>query len=307
MRGPRVRADTDLGGKGLPPLPYTSHPERPVSFIPEENLVFQREVQWIDPLVRTPNPSYSDLAIVVRLTLRLRTASFWPMFTIIGGDGKEYGPATVEQLRAWITAGRANLDTQAKAAGSDEWRRLGDFAEFSSSAPQSLPPPIAPSSAARLASRWLRLGAWFIDNLFVFVCCLPGLLVVGFSVIFTLLTDRANAQEAMSPQNMLGWLLIAVGGFVVFVVQVWMLSTRGQTIGKRLLGVRIVGHVDEANPGFLRAVALRAVVPGLIGMIPGVGFIFSLVDVCFIFREDRRCVHDFIAQTKVIEVATTTA
>jgi uncharacterized RDD family membrane protein YckC len=122
-----------------------------------------------------------------------------------------------------------------------------------------------------------------------------------------LLTDRSSAQEAMAPQNMFGWLLIAAGGVVVFIVQVWMLSTRGQTIGKRLLGVRIVGHVDEANPGFLRAVALRAVVPGLIGMIPGVGFVFSLIDVCFIFREDRRCVHDFIAGTKVIEVAAATS
>lgn len=56
------------------------------------------------------------------------------MFTIIGGDGKEYGPATVEQIRDWIAAGRANLETKAKAAGSDEWRRLGDYVEFTTTA-----------------------------------------------------------------------------------------------------------------------------------------------------------------------------
>ena len=38
------------------------------------------------------------------------------MFTIIGGDGKEYGPVNTEQLRAWIAAGRANCS--AKAAKS---------------------------------------------------------------------------------------------------------------------------------------------------------------------------------------------
>lgn len=60
------------------------------------------------------------------------------MFTIIGGDGKEYGPATIDQIRAWLAGGRANLETQAKRAGEEEWRRLGDFPEFGD---QGAPPP----------------------------------------------------------------------------------------------------------------------------------------------------------------------
>jgi hypothetical protein len=72
------------------------------------------------------------------------------MFTILGGDGQEYGPATVSQIRGWIAAGRANLDTQAKAVGSDEWRRLGDYAEFAAAG--DLPPLIDPSPSANAAS-----------------------------------------------------------------------------------------------------------------------------------------------------------
>jgi uncharacterized membrane protein len=52
------------------------------------------------------------------------------MYTIIGGDGREYGPVPAEQIRAWIAAGRANLETQAKAAGTAEWKPLGEFADF---------------------------------------------------------------------------------------------------------------------------------------------------------------------------------
>jgi len=63
------------------------------------------------------------------------------MFTIIGGDGKEYGPVSAEQVRAWITGGRASLTTKAKAAGSEEWRTLGDFPEFTGAA--ATPPPPA--------------------------------------------------------------------------------------------------------------------------------------------------------------------
>jgi hypothetical protein len=72
------------------------------------------------------------------------------MFTILGGDGQEYGPVTVQQIRSWISAGRANLDTQAKAVGSDEWRRLGDYAEFAE--PGDVPPIITPSSSASTAA-----------------------------------------------------------------------------------------------------------------------------------------------------------
>jgi hypothetical protein len=67
------------------------------------------------------------------------------MFTIIGGDGKEYGPVTTEQVQAWIANGRANVETKAKKAGEEQWRRLGDFAEFngSSNSSAAVPPPAA--------------------------------------------------------------------------------------------------------------------------------------------------------------------
>jgi uncharacterized membrane protein len=55
------------------------------------------------------------------------------MYTIIGGDGKEYGPVSIEQVRAWIAGGRANLTTRVKAAGSDEWKAIADCPEITGS------------------------------------------------------------------------------------------------------------------------------------------------------------------------------
>jgi hypothetical protein len=57
------------------------------------------------------------------------------MYTIQGGDGKEYGPVTAAQVRSWIAGGRANLQTRAKAEGSDEWRTLADFPEVTAPGP----------------------------------------------------------------------------------------------------------------------------------------------------------------------------
>ena len=65
------------------------------------------------------------------------------MFTIIGGDGKEYGPVSVEQVRRWIAAGRANFETRARRVGEESWHPLRDFVEFSTDG-SAMPPPLAP-------------------------------------------------------------------------------------------------------------------------------------------------------------------
>jgi uncharacterized RDD family membrane protein YckC len=223
------------------------------------------------------------------------------MFTIIGGDGKEYGPVAVDQIREWIAAGRANLDTQAKAAGSDEWRRLGDYPEFSA-ARTDTPPPLVPVLPQNdLADRLFRLAAWLLDNLIAFLCCLPGILLIGVSVVTGLLMGHNELSGLDAGRLLLGIGLLAFGGLVLLVVQIWLLTTRGQTIGKRVVGIKIVRYDTGANPGFVSVVLLRWLVPGLIGAVPYLGFVFAVVDCCFIFRADRRCIHDLIAGTKVVK------
>lgn len=229
------------------------------------------------------------------------------MFTIIGGDGREYGPVSADQVKAWIAAGRANLDTKAKAVGSDEWRRLGDYAEFMPGEP--LPPAtaapiaeVAAPAAAPLAERSTRLAANFIDNAIAAVACIPGGLLIGFAAVQALLSGRTpTADEISVPQLLLGLALLALAGIGLAIVQIWMLVQRGQTLGKRMLDIRIVRFSDQTNPGFVSVVLLRAVVPGLIGALPYVGMVFTLVDICFIFRSDRRCLHDHLAGTKVVK------
>jgi len=53
------------------------------------------------------------------------------MFTILGSDGKEYGPVTAGKLHEWIAGGRANLQTKARRYDETIWKTLGDFPEFS--------------------------------------------------------------------------------------------------------------------------------------------------------------------------------
>ena len=92
-------------------------------------------------------------------------------------------------------------------------------------------------------------------------------------------------------------LLGTAGTLALLVTQIYLLSTTGQTIGKRLLGIRIVLKDSLKNGGFVVNVLKRGLVNGLLSLIPG----YFLVDSLFIFREDRRCIHDLIAATCVIK------
>lgn len=238
------------------------------------------------------------------------------MFTILGADGKEYGPVTAAKIAEWIAGGRANLQTQARRAGETEWRTLADFVEFN---PAATPPPVpvaapvptpaapAPQIApdADLADRGIRLGAFVIDYILSVLATLPGLLILG-PTFLSIFVSAASGQEPdfsalQAGSLMSGLLVLALGSLILLVIQIVLLSTRGQTIGKRILGIRVVRYPDGSSAGFLHAWLLRNFIPFLIQLVPWIGFAFWIVDACFIFTQERRCLHDLIAGTKVVK------
>ena len=69
------------------------------------------------------------------------------MYTIIGGDQKEYGPISADDVRQWIAEGRLNAQSLMKGAGDAAFRPLEKFPEFADAfaskpdAPDTPPPP----------------------------------------------------------------------------------------------------------------------------------------------------------------------
>ena len=84
----------------------------------------------------------------------------------------------------------------------------------------------------------------------------------------------------------------------------WMLWTRGQTAGKAAMSLMIVDHQTGNCAGFWKLLFVRALIPVVV---VAVGFIWELlwllvlIDFCFIFRKDQRCLHDWIAGTRVVK------
>jgi hypothetical protein len=77
------------------------------------------------------------------------------MFKILGADGKEYGPVTVDQINQWIREGRANHETMMQRQGEFGWKPLGQHAEFAGvlnpQPPVVTPAPLVTVSAASAA------------------------------------------------------------------------------------------------------------------------------------------------------------
>ncbi len=97
------------------------------------------------------------------------------MYKIIGADGQQYGPVSADQVRRWVTEGRAGPETLLQAEGSPEWKALKLVPEFAGElrTPPLVPgaagvPPVNPAVAQR-ASNKLAAG----------VC---GILLGGFGI-----------------------------------------------------------------------------------------------------------------------------
>ena len=93
----------------------------------------------------------------------------------------------------------------------------------------------------------------------------------------------------------------AYGLLMFFVLHGLLLHRYGQTVGKRLMGLAIV-TLHGQRPSFAHLILNRYLPQWVAGFVPVVGPLLSVVDVLFVFREDKRCVHDLIAGTKVIDL-----
>jgi uncharacterized RDD family membrane protein YckC len=143
-----------------------------------------------------------------------------------------------------------------------------------------------------LASLGARFAGAFIDGVLVAILVWPYLLTTEY-------WTRASVGN-VGISDLLGLALVSMILFLV--LHGYLLHKYGQTIGKRLVGTRIVSVVDNQVVPLGKVFGLRYVPIQLASVIPGLGSFLPLIDVLFIFREDRRCLHDLICGTKVIKV-----
>ena len=170
------------------------------------------------------------------------------------------------------------------------------------------------------ASQLARLAAWIIDALVYLAAA--AVVVLGTTIVFRI--EFAILPLALVSSPFILLLLLALL-FVVFIVQMVLLATRGQTVGKIILKIRVVDAQTGAHPGWTRLMLLRSMMGWLIvgwviltrfvlafvgqyvdytitvaGL--ALGCAYFIIDSLFIFRVDRRTIHDLIAGTRVDKI-----
>lgn len=134
-------------------------------------------------------------------------------------------------------------------------------------------------SAVRPAGFWRRALALIVDLVVVWLFLRVGDLVGG------MLARRDVIAQAFRYTYTF---VIPVAYFVL------THGTEGQTLGKRLMGARVVG-ADGEPIGYVRALG-RTAATCVSALLLGVGFLAVAV------RRDKRGLHDLIAGTRVVRV-----
>ncbi|MCY1074661.1 RDD family protein [Archangium lansingense] len=143
------------------------------------------------------------------------------------------------------------------------------------------------------APRTTRLLAQLVDSL---VMSVPLFVAMGIFLVLMLAKVGDDESRALIGVGMFGLAFLMSLGVLGY--QAYQTVVTGQSIGKRMMGIRVVRN-DGSQADFVRVILLRNVVPYLVNL--GCG-LFWFVDVLFIYAEDQRCLHDHIADTRVVKV-----
>jgi uncharacterized RDD family membrane protein YckC len=158
--------------------------------------------------------------------------------------------------------------------------------------PQAEVRDTAAHDETELAGRGTRFGAAILDSFIGGIAVAPILIGADFQAMRT--GDYMNAFSGA------GMGIAGIAVLILIGVTIYLVRKNGQTIGKKLLGIKVV-RSDFSPASLARIFWLRNIVNAIPGVIPFVGNFYGLVDHLFIFGERRQCVHDKIADTIVVK------
>lgn len=156
------------------------------------------------------------------------------------------------------------------------------------------------------AGFWIRFVAIFLDGI-VYTILLFGLSLVVMALtggsMMQMMTVTGSGQmgdaqfQAMAAQMSTSFLLINGLNLLLYLVYIIIPTGRsGQTLGKKICGIRVIRAAGERGSiGFGRALLREIIGKWLSGLIFGLGYLMVA------FHKQKRALHDLVAGTYVIK------
>ncbi|HTA28878.1 MAG TPA: DUF4190 domain-containing protein [Candidatus Cybelea sp.] len=139
------------------------------------------------------------------------------MYKIIGGDGRDYGPITADQVRQWIAQGRLERTSKVKMEGQADWKTLAEFPEFAAGLPApGTPPPISPGFPAGPG----KMSALAVTSLVLGVL---GFFTCGLTALFGLVLGIVGLSKIKKSNGQLSGSGLAISGICVSAVFLFMI------------------------------------------------------------------------------------
>ncbi|GHG66500.1 hypothetical protein GCM10010919_14230 [Alishewanella longhuensis] len=144
----------------------------------------------------------------------------------------------------------------------------------------------AANLAGTQATRQDRLFAVIIDGAINATASIPFIYYYGL-------------ESFKDPTLLLAAISIIYGFLTVAIFHGYLIYSYGQTIGKYLMSIRIE-NLDGTKASWKRIVLLRMLPIVLIHQLAFIGMVIAgIINPILIFGKERRCLHDYIAKTKV--------
>ena len=220
-------------------------------------------------------------------------------YRIIGGDGREYGPSSLDEIREWIVDGRVAPSTKVWESDDGQWLPAAQRPELRWDLPvPNAPPPVLPSaggiSMPMPAPIPLRVAAFLFD--IVAVGLAVWLVSLPWEARLVELYKAAFEPAAPDLAAMLRYYTMALGIHIPISMayHVGFNIAMQATPGKLLVGLRVVRE-DGSRLEFPRAL-LRFVAEPLS---LGTGYLVAL------FTPSGQALHDIVAGTVVVRVPPT--
>lgn len=154
-----------------------------------------------------------------------------------------------------------------------------------------------PLQALDLASIGRRFLAFWLDGLILGAIVMVPAVLIFLAVGFPLgMFDEGEEAEAMLGVGMMiAQIVLTFGIMAVYILyEGWMLSRDGQTLGKKIMKIKVV--TPEGGDITRGQAYTRSAIRQLIGMVPCLG----LIDYLVAFGQERTCIHDQAAKTRVV-------